>query len=64
MTNQIDELAQRQLKDYHSIKLGKCSSEQSFALDISKAYAVKDEVVICELKRVKVYLAIKLDEPS
>jgi hypothetical protein len=54
LTNQIDELAQRQLKDYRSKKLGKCFSEQGFGLNISKAYAVQDEVVSCEFKRGKV----------
>ena len=45
MTNQINELAQRQLKDYRSTNPGTCFVEQGFSLDISKAYAVQDEVV-------------------
>ena len=45
MTNQIHELALRQLKDYRSINLGTCFSEPDFSLDISNAYAVQDEVV-------------------
>ena len=45
MTNQIHELALRQLKDYRSINLGTCFSEPGFSLDISNAYAVQDEVV-------------------
>ena len=45
MTNQIHELALRQLKDYRSINPGTCFSEPDFSLDISNAYAVQDEVV-------------------
>ena len=45
MANQVNELAQRQLKDYRSINPGTCFSEQGFSLDIIKAYAVQDEVV-------------------
>ena len=45
MTNQIHELALRQLKDYRSINPGTCFSEPGFSLDISNAYAVQDEVV-------------------
>ena len=44
MTNQINELAQQQLKDYRSIKPGTCFSEPDFSLEISEAYAVQDEV--------------------
>ena len=40
MANQVNELAQRQLKDYRSINPGTCFSEQGFSLDIIKAYAV------------------------
>ena len=45
MTNQVHELALRQLKDYRSINPGTCFSEPGFSLDISNAYAVQDEVV-------------------
>lgn len=44
MTNQINELAQQQLKDYRSINPGTCFSEPDFSLEISEAYAVQDEV--------------------
>ena len=45
MENKIDELAQRQLKDFRSIKPGTCFSEQDFSLNINEAYSVQNAVV-------------------
>lgn len=44
MTDQIDKLARRQLKDYRSLNPGACFSEKGFSLDITNAYAVQDKV--------------------
>lgn len=45
MENKINELAQRQLKDFRSIKPGTCFSEQDFSLNINEAYSVQNAVV-------------------
>ena len=47
MTIKIDELAQRQLKDFRSLNPGTCFSDKDFSLDNKQAYAVQDAVRDC-----------------